>query len=380
MMLVMSDLDDKNKELKKRLRELGAEVSDDDDEDEDDDDYDYDDDDDDAIESNQNMTDNPISFKDKVVIITGSGGGLGKQYALQYAQRGAKVVVNDLGGTLGGSGSSNKAADLVVSEIESKGGIAVANYDNIVTNPTGILQTAINSFGRVDILINNAGILKDASFAKMTQKQFEDVLDVHLNGAFKLTQLCWPIFQKQKFGRVVMTASPAGLYGNFGQANYSAAKLGLVGLCETLAKEGVKYNIKVNAIAPLAKSRMTETILPPDVLNKLLPEKIAPLVLYLTSDIVDSSGSIYEVAAGLFAQIRWERSGGLYLNPNKSFTPEAILNKLKDISSFDPSTTEYPTQLNDYNFVYSKTSMLPENSQGSIKIKSLKDKTLSLKK
>ncbi|ODV83802.1 hypothetical protein CANARDRAFT_9361 [[Candida] arabinofermentans NRRL YB-2248] len=316
-----------------------------------------------------------INFSDKVVIITGSGGGLGKVYALNFAARGAKVVVNDLGGTLGGSGTSTKAADVVVDEILANGGQAVANYDNIVTNPEGIIKSAIDAFGTVHILINNAGILKDSSFKNMTEKQFQDVLDVHLNGSFRLTKLCWPVFKKQGYGRVLMTASPAGLYGNFGQANYSAAKLGMVGLAETLAKEGERYNIKVNSIAPLAKSRMTETILPPDILERLLPEKIAPLVLYLTSAESPSNGATYEVAAGLFAQIRWERSGGLYLNPGKTFTPEAILNKFPTALKFDDSKM-HPFQLNDYNEIILKTSKLPENDQGSLKIKSLKDKVV----
>lgn len=321
------------------------------------------------------MTNDKITLKDKVVIITGSGGGLGKVYALMFAERGAKVVVNDLGGTLGGSGGSTKAADTVVNEIRAKGGIAVANYDNLVTNPQGILKTALDSFGTVDILINNAGILKDASFKNMTEQQFQDVLDVHLNGAFKLTKLCWEIFKKKNYGRIIMTASPAGLYGNFGQANYSCAKLALVGFGETLAKEGYKYNIKTNIISLLAKSRMTEKVLPPDVLERLSPEKIAPLVLYLTSEQCPSTGSIYEVAAGLFAQIKWQRSGGLYLNPGSdTLTPEAILNKFDDIYNFNDF--EYPIMLKDYNKVWDITSKLGPNDQGNKKIESLKGKVV----
>lgn len=317
-----------------------------------------------------------ISFKNKVVIITGAGGGLGKQYALNFAERGAKVVVNDLGGSLQGQGNSTKSADLVVNEIRSKGGIAVANYDNIVTNPEGILRTSIDNFGTVHILINNAGILKDASFRKMTEKQFKDVLDVHLNGSYKLTKACWPYFRNQKYGRVILTASPAGLYGNFGQANYSAAKLGMVGLGETLAKEGFKYNIKVNIIAPLAKSRMTETIMPPDILGKLSPGKICPIVLALTSTECPTSGKIYEVAAGLYAQIRWERSHGLYLKPDSSLTPEAILSRLPEIFNRSKGESQYPIQLNDYNAIWNKTRTLPSNSQGNVKIDSLRNKVV----
>lgn len=318
-----------------------------------------------------------IILKDKVVIITGSGGGLGKVYALQFAARGAKVVVNDLGGTLGGGGGSTKAADIVVDEIKANGGIAVANYDNLVTNPQRILQTALDNFGTVDILINNAGILKDTSFKKMELKQFTDVLDVHLNGAFKLTKLCWEIFKEKNYGRIIMTASPAGLYGNFGQANYSCAKLALVGFGETLAKEGYRNNIKVNIISLLAKSRMTETVMPPDVLERLSPEKVAPLVLYLASDACPSTGSIYEVAAGLFAEIKWQRSGGLYLNPHEdTLTPEAILNKFDQISDFDDGNFDYPIMLKDYNKVWEVTSKLPPNGQGSTGIRSLKGKVV----
>lgn len=316
-----------------------------------------------------------VSLKGKVVIITGAGGGLGKVYAHQFASRGAKVVVNDLGGSLTGSGNSNRAADVVVEEIKKSGGTAAANYDNLVTNPEGILQTALDNFGTVDILINNAGILKDSSFKNMTEKQFTDVLDVHLNGAFKLTKLCWEVFKAKKYGRIIMTASPAGLYGNFGQANYSCAKLALVGFGETLAKEGYNSNIKVNIISLLAKSRMTETVLPPDVLEKLSPEKIAPLVLYLTSEECPSTGSIYEVAAGLFAQIKWQRSSGLYLNPSSdTLTPEAILHKFSKISDFKDS--DYPIMLKDYNNVWDVTSKLGKNDQGKIKIESLRDKVV----
>lgn len=318
-----------------------------------------------------------ITLKDKVVIITGAGGGLGKVYAHEFASRGAKVVVNDLGGSVHGSGGSTRAADLVVEEIRKMGGVAAANYDNLVTNPEGILKTALDNFGTVDILINNAGILKDSSFKNMDLKKFTDVLDVHLNGAFKLTKLCWDIFKNKRFGRIIMTASPAGLYGNFGQANYSCAKLALVGFGETLAKEGYKYNIKVNIISLLAKSRMTESVLPPDVLEKLSPEKIAPLVLYLTSEECPSTGSIYEVAAGLFAQIKWQRSGGLYLNPfPQSLTPEAILNQFSKVSDFDNNNFEYPIMLKDYNKAWDITSKLGENNQGSVKISSLKDKVV----
>ncbi|CAR26095.1 ZYRO0B01716p [Zygosaccharomyces rouxii] len=322
-----------------------------------------------------------LSFKGRVVIITGAGGGLGRVYALEYAKRGAKVVVNDLGGSLGGSGSDNRAADVVVEEIIQLGGTAVANYDSVSDNGVGIVKTAIDNFGRVDILVNNAGILRDASFARMNEKQFTQVIDVHLNGAYKLSHAAWPYMVQQKFGRIVNTSSPAGLYGNFGQANYSAAKLGLVGLAETLSKEGFKYNIKANAIAPLANSRMTEDLLPAHILKQLGPEKIAPLVLYLTHESSQVTNSIFEVAGGWYGQVRWERSSGQIFNPNEeTFTPESILNKWSSVNDFADkpfNKTQHPIQLSDYNDLITKGKRLPhDNPQGSIKITSLKGKVV----
>ncbi|CAB4256403.1 similar to Saccharomyces cerevisiae YKR009C FOX2 Multifunctional enzyme of the peroxisomal fatty acid beta-oxidation pathway [Maudiozyma barnettii] len=323
-----------------------------------------------------------LSFKDKVVVITGSGGGLGKAYALEYAKRGAKVVINDLGGTLKGSGHDAKAADLVVKEIKDLGGIAVANYDSVTDNASNIIKTAVDNFGRIDILINNAGILRDVSIAKMTLQEFQSVIDVHLNGAYKITKAAWPYMREQKFGRIINTCSPAGLFGNFGQANYSAAKLGLVGFAETLAKEGYKYNIFVNSIAPLARSRMTENVLPAHILKQLGPEKIVPLVLYLTHQDTKVTHSIFELAAGFYGQIRWERSSGQIFNPedSKFFTPEAILNKWSDIIDYKDKSfnkTQHPLQLSDYNDLIGKAKILPkENDQGSIKINSLKGKVV----
>ncbi|CCD27385.1 bifunctional hydroxyacyl-CoA dehydrogenase/enoyl-CoA hydratase FOX2 NDAI_0K01940 [Naumovozyma dairenensis CBS 421] len=332
------------------------------------------------------MSSSNLSFKDKVVVITGAGGGLGKVYALEYAKRGANLVINDLGGTLTGSGHDSRAADIVVNEINSKyskmGAKAVPNYDSVNSDGENIIKTAIDNFGRIDILINNAGILRDSSFVKMTPEHFHSVIDVHLNGAYKLSRAAWPYMRKQKFGRIINTASPAGLFGNFGQANYSAAKLGLVGLGETLAKEGYNYNIMVNSIAPLARSRMTENVLPPHILKQLGPEKIAPLVLFLTHDETKVTNSIFELAAGFYGQIRWERSSGQIFNPSSEnyFTPEAILNKWSEITTFDDkpfNKTQHPMQLSDYNDLISKAKKLPvENDQGSIKINSIKGKVV----
>lgn len=295
-----------------------------------------------------------ISFKDKVVVVTGAGGGLGKHYCLEYAKRGAKVVVNDLGGSLSGQGGDSRAADLVVEEIKKAGGIAVADYNNVLEGEK-IIETAVKNFGTVHVVVNNAGILRDAQFKKMSDQDFQLVTDVHTNGAFKVTKAAWEYFRKQSYGRIINTASPAGLYGNFGQANYSAAKMGLIGFAETLAKEGDRYNIKANTIAPLARSRMTEKVLPPSILEQLGPEKIAPLVLYLSSDANEElNGEIFEVAAGFFAQIRWERSGGVLFKPDDSFTPESVAKKIDQILDFDDSSkpdllkNQHPKMLNDY--------------------------------
>lgn len=321
-----------------------------------------------------------LSFKDKVVIVTGAGGGLGKTYALEYAKRGAKVVVNDLGGALDGAGGDSSAAQLVVNEIKKAGGIAVADFNNVLDGEK-IVKTAVDNFGTVHVVVNNAGILRDAQFKKMEEKDFKLVIDVHLNGSYKVTKAAWPYFKKQGYGRILNTASPAGLYGNFGQANYSAAKLGLLGFAETLAKEGANSNIIANTIAPLARSRMTESILPASVLEQLGPDKVLPLVIYLTSEGVKVSGQAFEVAAGFFGQIRWERSGGVLFKPGKSFSAEAVAARIDDILSFDDSKkpallkNQHPTMLNDYLSLTNAARELPELAEAGPKI-SLKNKVV----
>ncbi|GFG30340.1 hypothetical protein Cfor_01575, partial [Coptotermes formosanus] len=221
---------------------------------------------------------------------------LGKAYALLFAERGASVVVNDLGGGRHGDGKSTSAADSVVDEIRRKGGKAVANYDSVV-NGDKIIQTALEEFGRVDVVVNNAGILRDKSFSRISDTDWDLIQDVHLKGAFKTTQAAWPHFRKQNYGRVIVTSSNSGLYGNFGQANYSAAKMGLVGLNNTLAIEGMKNNIHCNVIVPTAASRLTEDILPPDFFAQLRPELIAPVVVWLCHESCEENGAIIESAA-----------------------------------------------------------------------------------
>ena len=223
-----------------------------------------------------------LGFDGKVAIITGAGGGLGRSHALDLARRGALVVVNDLGGASDGTGQSTTAAQAVVDEITAIGGEAIANYDSVATpeGGAGIVQTAIDTFGRIDIIINNAGILRDTSFKNMTPDQLNPVLDVHLRGAFYVTQPAWQIMRDQGYGRIINTSSGAGIFGNFGQTNYGAAKMGLVGFTRVLAVEGAKNNIKANAIAPVAKTRMTEELLGAAA-DRLAPELFTPIVTYM---------------------------------------------------------------------------------------------------
>jgi len=244
-----------------------------------------------------------IRFDGQVAIITGAGGGLGRVYALELAKRGAKIVVNDLGSTRDGSGGGSATpAQKVVDEITAAGGEAVANYDSVATPEGGenIVKAAINAFGRVDILINNAGILRDKSFIKMDAENWKIVLDVHLNGAYHVSKPAFKVMRENGYGRIVMTTSAAGLYGNFGQTNYSSAKMGLVGLMNALKLEGKKYNINVNTVAPLAASRLTEDILPPELFEKMKPEFVCPLVVYLSSNKCAVTGNIYNAGMGFF--------------------------------------------------------------------------------
>jgi len=242
-----------------------------------------------------------ISFNDKVAIVTGAGGGLGRCHALDLARRGAKVVVNDLGGAVDGTGGSSDAAHSVVEEIKSAGGEAIANGGS-VSDPKGagsVVEAAMDTWGRVDILINNAGILRDKSFAKMDIDDFRTVVDVHLMGSAMVTKEAWPIMREQGYGRVVMTTSPSGLFGNFGQTNYGAAKLGIVGFMNTLKIEGAKYNIHTNAIAPVAYTRMTEGLMPEEAQENLGPELVTPGVVYLCSEDAPN-GAILQAAGGRF--------------------------------------------------------------------------------
>jgi len=262
-----------------------------------------------------------IRFDDKVAVITGAGAGLGKVYALEFAKRGAKVVVNDLGGASDGSGDgSATSADKVVDEIKALGGEAVANYDSVATPDGGaaIIKTALDNFGRVDILVNNAGILRDKTLAKMEASEWDTIRSVHLDGAYNVTRPALAPMREQGYGRIIMTTSSAGLYGNFGQTNYSAAKMGLVGLMNTLKLEGEKHNIKVNSIAPVARTRLTEDLLPPDLKEKLEPEFVAPMVLYLCSEQCEETGMIFNAGMGCYSRAAVVTGPGVVMGDGKT--------------------------------------------------------------
>ena len=277
-----------------------------------------------------------LRFDGKVAIVTGAGAGLGKQYALLLASRGAKVVVNDLGGSFKGEGANAKAADVVVEEIRKAGGTAVANYDSVEFGDK-IVKTAVDNFGTVDIVINNAGILRDISFMKMTEQDWDLIMKVHLKGSYSVSKAAWNIMRDKNYGRIVNTSSSAGLFGSFGQVNYSTAKMGLHGFSQSLAKEGEKRNIKVNTIAPLAGTRMTETVMPKELVDALKPEFVAPLVAYLVHDSCQENGSLFEVGAGYTAKLRWERTQGVLLPPD-GVTPEAIAQNINKIVDFTDAT------------------------------------------
>lgn len=245
-----------------------------------------------------------ISFEGKVAIVTGAGGGLGRCHALELSRRGARVLINDLGSSVDGSGKSSQAAEAVAEEIKSAGGEALADAGSVTDfeQVAKMVESAHKAWGRVDILINNAGILRDKSFAKMTGEDFKGVIDVHLMGAFHCTSAVWPLMREQSYGRIVMTSSPSGLFGNFGQANYGAAKLALVGLMNTLKIEGAKHNVRTNSVAPVAATRMTEGLMPEEAMRAVPPELVTAGVLYLCTEdapngvILQTIGERYAVA------------------------------------------------------------------------------------
>ena len=275
-----------------------------------------------------------IDFQDRVAVVTGAGGGLGRVYALLLASRGSSVVVNDLGGSLGGDGSGTNAADTVVDEITSGGGIAVADY-NSVADPEGgsaIVEHAVDAYGRVDVLISNAGILRDRTLLNMDVDDLRAVLSVHLEGAFYVAKPAFRLMKDQQYGRIVLTSSGSGLFGNFGQTNYAAAKAGLVGLMNALKLEGSKYNVLVNAVAPIAKTRMTEEILG-EMAEKFDPESVAPAVVYLASDENQRTGELWSVGGGSVSRVFTALTEGYFKHPDRDgpLTVEDVAEHVEDV-------------------------------------------------
>ncbi len=282
-----------------------------------------------------------INYNGKVAIVTGAGAGIGREYALELARRGAKIVVNDLGGARDGSGSGSTAADTVVQEIKEIGGEAVANYDSVATMAGGenIVKTAVDAFGTVDILINNAGILRDKSFLKMTEDEWDLVINVHLKGAFCVTQPAAKIMKEKGYGRIIFTTSTSGLFGNFGQTNYGAAKMGVIGMMNTMKLELGKNNICINTVAPTAWSRMTEDIIPEEMGKKMKPKFNVPLVLYLCSEDSTLNGQTFVMGAGWYGQASILSGEGACLgDTERDITVEEIkdnINKIQDMEKAD---------------------------------------------
>ena len=284
-----------------------------------------------------------INFEGKVAIVTGAGGGLGRCHALDLAKRGAKVVVNDLGGNVDGSDDGSlSAAEKVVEEIKAAGGEAMANGASVTdtSQVAEMVKQTMDKWGRIDILVNNAGILRDKSFTKVTDEDFRLVLEVHLMGSVNCCKAVWEIMKEQNYGRIVVTSSSSGLYGNFGQTNYGAAKLGCVGLINTLKLEGAKYNIKCNALAPGAGTRMTEDLMPGEVLEKLQPEFVTPAVTYMVSEDAPN-GAIIAAGAGVFTRVMIHETMGVNLGTEDDMTAENIADNWEKISDMTDAKLPY---------------------------------------
>jgi NAD(P)-dependent dehydrogenase (short-subunit alcohol dehydrogenase family) len=278
-----------------------------------------------------------VRFDNRVAIVTGAGNGLGRSHALLLASRGAKVVVNDPGGAVDGKGGGRATADKVVDEIKAAGGQAVANYDSVADakSAANIVKTAVDSFGTVDIVVNNAGVLRDKTFHNMTTDDFDFVVKVHFLGTAYVTHAAWPILRAKAYGRVVVTSSNSGIYGTFGQANYGGAKLAVVGFMNALRLEGQKYNIMMNALAPIAATRMTDALLPAPVLEKLKPEYVSPMVAYLCSEQCQRTGDIWSAGGGTFARIEYREAAGLRIDGRAPTVEDVMenINKIADVSA-----------------------------------------------
>jgi len=279
-----------------------------------------------------------LRFDKKVVVITGAGLGLGRAYALAFASRGASVVVNDYNRT---------SADSVVKEIISAGGIAVANYDNVIDQGERIFDTALSQYGHIDVLICNAGSVPDISFTRMTLKDFQGMIDVHVMGTYSVIKAAWKYMREQGYGRIIMTSSPSGLYGQHGHTHYGTAKAALIGFAKCLAQEGQSKNITVNVVAPIAGTRLTTKVFTPDAFQRFKPEYVAPVVLYLSHESTLETGNVYEVGGGFIGKLRWQRSYGHAFSVSSGMTPEMVRDEWDKISDFTYEQPSYPTSMRD---------------------------------
>jgi len=286
-----------------------------------------------------------LSFEGQVALVTGSGNGLGRAYALDLAKRGAKVVVNDLGGDPHGQGDDRSAAQKVVDEIKAAGGEAVANYDSVASYDGGfnMVKTAIDSFGRLDVVICNAGILRDVAFHNMGEDDWDKVFAVHIKGSYTVLRAAWPVFRQQSYGRVVLTTSSSGIYGQFGQANYGAAKTAMLGLMNVLKQEGVKYNVNVNTIAPVAGTRLTQTVMPQEMVEKLTPEFVVPAVTWMVSKDCTDSGLVIEAGAGNYNRAAIVKGPGLRPGMDEVKSAEWIQENWGQITSLEGAEPMWST-------------------------------------
>ncbi|QRR33999.1 SDR family NAD(P)-dependent oxidoreductase [Hydrogenophaga sp. YM1] len=290
-----------------------------------------------------------VNLEGRVAIVTGAGGGLGREHALLLARLGAKVVVNDPGGSVAGTGDDRRVAQMVVDEIRAAGGEAVANLDSVAEFSAAqrIVQTAMDTYGRLDILVNNAGILRDKTFAKMEVEDFELVLKVHLMGTVYCTKAAWPIMNEQGYGRIVLTTSAAGIVGGFGQSNYGAAKMGTLGLMNCLALEGARNGVLVNAISPAAATRMTQALIPPQIGQHLRPDLVSPAVAWLASEACTQSGLVVNAVAGYFACQRFVEGEGVQFNPTEPVTADMVADAAKSFGQMNNARAVDPRPLGD---------------------------------
>lgn len=298
-----------------------------------------------------------IRFDGRVAVVTGAGGGLGRAYALLLAARGAKVVVNDLGGTFDGSGADSTPAQKVVDEIKAAGGEAVANYDSVSEweSAQNIIKTAVDTYGKIDILINNAGILRDKSMIKMEMDDYRKIMSVHLDGTFFCTKAAFPYMREQGYGRIVSTASAAGLYGNFGQTNYGSAKMGIAGMMNSVAQEGARYGILANTIVPTAGTRLTFTVMPEEIIGKIKPEFVAPIVAWLCSEQCKESAKMYSAGGGYYSRAAVVEGPGVLLDPNQEITIEMVVDQLDQINTLEGGR-EFASAMEQAGLILSKMS------------------------